>query len=176
MLRLLSAAVVGVLIFVGASSQATIIVYSANDLVDTTPGEDLWQYSYQVSGLVQTAGHGFTIFFDPADYTALQATPPQVSPDWDVLSIQPDVILPADGFLDALALVDSPDNGVFFTIEFVWQRSGSPGSQLFDIYDPSFATIESGTTVPEPNLAFLLVAALWTTVLARQVFHERIKL
>ena len=43
------------------------------DLADTTPGQDLWEYSYQVSGLTLTAGQGFTIFFDLGLYTLLRS-------------------------------------------------------------------------------------------------------
>ena len=34
------------------------------DLADTTPGQDLWEYRYTVTGLALTTGQGFTIFFD----------------------------------------------------------------------------------------------------------------
>ena len=53
----------------------------------------------------------------------------------------------SDGRYDAQALVDNASLGSPFTVSFDWLGPGTPGSQAFEIYDPSFATIESGETV-----------------------------
>ena len=75
--------------------------FAVVDLADTTPGQDLWEYSYEVSSLTLTAGQGFTIFFDLNLFTLLQSPPPFVNADWDLLSVQPDLALASNGFFDA---------------------------------------------------------------------------
>ena len=55
--------------------------FAVVDLADTTPGQDLWEYSYQITGLTLTAGQGFTIFFDFNLCTLLQSPPPPVNAD-----------------------------------------------------------------------------------------------
>ena len=46
--------------------RATHIDYETEDLADTTPGEDLWQYRYDLSGLSSEA-EGFDIYFRLTD-------------------------------------------------------------------------------------------------------------
>jgi hypothetical protein len=124
---------------------------------------------------------GFSIFFDWTMYAELESPPPAAGSDWDIITLQPDVNLPDDGLYDALALVSGASLSQPFTVTFVWLRQGSPGSQPFAIYDPSFQTIEAGTTVPEPSVLILAMACaalglpkLWTTRLEKGVRHERI--
>src|SRR5437588_4084890 len=77
------------------TQQAGGITYQATDLQDVQPGLDLWQYVYNVSGFDFRRGQGFTIFFDPLRYSNLQNPPPPVNASWDVISVQPDVLLQA---------------------------------------------------------------------------------
>jgi hypothetical protein len=148
-------------IFAG-NSYAITISYQATDLADTTPGEDLWQYSYSVSGYTFNQDYGFTVLFDYSLYSKLEDPPPSVNADWDPLVLQPDLGLPADGTYDALALVDNASLANSFTLSFVWLGSGTPGSQPFDVYDPDFQIIEEGRTtsgaaaIPEPATLLLL--------------------
>jgi len=58
----------------------------------------------------------------------------------DVLALQPDVILQQPGYFDAQALGNSPALANTFQVDFVWLGFGTPGSQLFSIYDVNFAT------------------------------------
>ena len=132
------------------------------DLADTTPGQDLWEYSYQVSGLTLTAGQGFTIFSDVNLYALLQSLPPFVNADWDAITVQPDLALHSNGFYDALALRDSPSFADPFKLRFVWLGTGTPGAQPFTVYNADFSTQIQGQTssVPEPSaLALLLQGA-----------------
>lgn len=132
-------------------AEAGTITYEAIDLADTTPGEDLWQYSYMLSGFTFPLGFGFDLFFPLSQgylFGDLETDPPEPNADWDVISIQPDQNLPADGFLDALALVNNASLADPFTIAFIWNGTGTPGTQLFEIFDDTFAVIDGGVTVP----------------------------
>ena len=143
-----------------AISGATTILYEATDLADTTSGEDLWQYTYTVSDFVFDTDYGFTIFFDYQLYTNLEDPPPSVNSEWDTIVWQPDLSIPGggdDGAYDALALADGASLADSFTVSFVWLGSGTPGAQPFDVYDPSFNTIDSGQSAPVPEPATILL-------------------
>lgn len=140
-----------------AISGATTISYEATDLTDTTPGEDLWQYSYTVGNFLFNMDYGFTIFFDYLLYANLEDPPPSVNSDWDPIVWQPDLNIPDDGAYDALALADGASLADSFTVSFVWLGSGTPGAQPFDVYDPSFNTIDSGQSAPVPEPATILL-------------------
>ena len=150
------------LIVFAGKSYATTISYQATNLADTIPGEDLWQYSYSVSGHSFNQFYGFTVLFDYLLYSKLEDPPPFVNNDWDPIVLQPDLILQEEGAYDALALVDNASFADPFTVSFVWLGSGVPGSQPFQLYDPNFETIESGRTtsgaaaIPEPATLLLL--------------------
>jgi len=145
-----------------AISGATTISYEATDLTDTTPGEDLWQYTYTVGGFEFDTDYGFTIFFDYQLYADLEDPPPSVNLEWDSIVWQPDSGLPDDGVYDALALVDVASLADPFTVSFVWLGTGAPGAQFFDVYDSSFNTVESGQSapVPEPGTILLVGSGL----------------
>lgn len=144
------------------TSHAIQIVYEATDLTDVIPGQDLWQYSYTVSDYSFYMDYGFTIWFDYALYSDLEDPPPFVNIEWDPIVWQPDINIPDDGAYDALALVDGASLADPFIVSFVWLGTGIPGSQPFDVYDPSFTTIESGVTapVPEPSTVLLIGSGL----------------
>lgn len=148
--------------------QATTIGYVATDLPDVVPSEDLWRYTYQVSGATFSTGYGFSIRFDHTLFESLESPPPQVGGDWNIISLQPDVLLPDDGLYDALALVDGASLASPFTVEFNWMGSGRPGAQPFVVYDDNFAAIEAGVTVPEPSPLLLLLAAVAPAVLSER--------
>lgn len=138
---------------------AISIVYEATNSTDTTPGEDLWQYTYWLSDYSFDTDYGFTVYFDYQLYSNLEDPPPTVNSDWDPIVWQPDPSLPDDGAYDALALVDNASLADPFTVSFVWLGSGNPGDQYFEVYDPSFNTVASGQTAPVPEPAtFLLIA------------------
>ncbi len=135
------------LVCFASPSFAANIIYQAVNLVDTTAGEDLWQYRYTVTNHTFAANNGFSIFFDPAAYKNLESPAPFVNPDWDILAIQPDELLPDAGSYDALALVNAASTLDQFVISFVWSGIGTPGSQAFELYDDAFNVIASGNTV-----------------------------
>ena len=149
------------------AAQAITITYTVTDLADVVVGEDLWQSSYTLSGFVFQANQGFSIYSAHNLYKNLSAA--SVHPDWDRLVIQPDTGISADGFYDNLALVNGASLSAPFILDFVWLGMGTPGAQVFDIYDLNggFQKIESGTTqsAAVPESGGWLLTAIWIALL-----------
>ena len=149
-------------------ANAISIDFTATDLADVNPGEDLWQYSYTVSDHTFAADTGFTIYFDLGLYDFLDPAPPAPNSDWDVTTWNPDPSLPDDGAYDAYALVDNASLADIFTVNFVWLGGSSgPGPQSFEVYDGiTWSILENGSTnpgaapVPEPATMFLFGTGL----------------
>jgi hypothetical protein len=169
---------------VGASHAfGASITYSAVDLADSVPGDDLWEYRYSLGAewAALLAGQGFDIYFAVADgfeFGDLVAPQMSSSPDWDVLAIQADPALPADGLFDAVALVDSPDFTGTFIATFIWRGNGEPGAQYFEVFDEQLNVTESGMTqlasVPEPKtVGVALMAVLATLAVTRRPSRRR---
>ncbi len=153
-------------LLLSVTARAGIIEYEVTNI-----GGSTWRYDYSVTNDAQAAGLAeFTIWFALGLYDSL--TLPTSPAGWDPLVIQPDPLLPDDGFFDALALgpalaLNETLGG--FSVTFNWLGAGTPGSQAFDFIDPiSFQTLESGLTqrrvipdptpVPEPAIALLFAA------------------
>ena len=150
--------------------RAATVIFEATNLADTTPGEDLWQYSYTPGDFAFAASQGFTIVFDRTLFSQLQSPPPFVNADWDAISLQPDLLLGSDGFYDALALRNAPSLADPFKVKVVWLGTGVPASQPFAIYDTNFQPLVQGqtTSVPEPGALALLLAAQGATVICNR--------
>ena len=159
------AAVVSIITGIGAEYIAPAPAISVTfrfavvDVANTTPGQDLWEYSYTPADFAFAAGQGFTIAFDRTLFTLLQSPPPFVNADWDPLTLQPDLALGSNGLYDALALRNAPSLADPFKIKVVWLGTGTPGAQPFTIYDTNFQPIVQGqtTSVPEPSALALLL-------------------
>jgi len=165
-LRRLGAAVAGAALIAAAGPAAALrIAYTATDLPDVGP-EDLWQYDYFVSEGPLDAGFGFSVFFPVADSAALVPLATGADAEWDVIAIQPEPLLASDGLFDAQALADGATLAFPFSVQFHWSGAGAPGSQAFAVYDPTFATIETGDTVPVPEPAAAALLALGLAALA----------
>jgi hypothetical protein len=162
------------------SSQAlpTTIEY---EVLNLTPGQDLWQYNYFVSGTTFAANEGFTIFFDYHNFSNLQNPQPTASPGWNAIVLQPDPNLPDNGAYDALALVSNPSLMTTFQVQFDWLGSGTPGSQPFTINQFNsagnlVAVLETGntvpvpvtSTVPEPGAGLLFITGIGALLLLRR--------
>ena len=154
------------LLIFATPTSATSITYTATNLADKTLGEDLWQYSYQVSNHAFLADTGFTIYFELGLFDLLDPSPTLPNSDWDIVTWNPDSGIPADGAYDAYALVDGASLLDSFTINFVWLGgSAGPGPQIFDVYDGlTYDVLESGatalanqsTSVPTPPTLWLI--------------------
>ena len=155
-----------------APSFPVSISFTATDLPDAVVGEDLWRYSYTVSGSF-AAFEGFNLLFTPDLYGQLQDPAPAPNSDWSVLILdQPNQGLPADGIYRALALVGNPSLADPFTVDFVWLGGPrTPGDQPFEVFDETFVSVPDrceppscstvppgGTQVPLPGTLALLVA------------------
>jgi hypothetical protein len=158
-------------LLIPALADAAVIRFETVDLPDTNIGEDLWEYRYHVSDFIFDDGFGFSILFDSTLYAALDPVPAAPNGDWDVITLQPDSSLPDDGLYDALSVANSASLADIFVISFVWLGPGTPSVQPFVVYEPGFATIESGVTVPEPSTASLL--ALGTLTLLSLTVNRR---
>jgi len=173
---LLLVMIAALLLFSASISSATNITYTAVNLSDVTPGVDLWQYSYAVSGFTFDADYGFTVYFDETLYSDLAN--PSANADWDPIVLQPVPDLPAAGVYDALALNDVASLADPFTLEFIWLGIGTPGAQPFEVYslDSSGAltVLEEGQTtaaaapVPEPATMLLFGPGLAALAYARK--------
>ena len=176
--RLLTAAAI-VLFSYSTRVQAATVEYVATDLIDVTPGENLWRYDYRVIGATFLQSEFFDIYFGPALYGVLTAEPAPNN-DWDVIVLQqPDLANPPPfdtGIFDSFALTNNPSLTGTFSVTFVYLGSGSPGAQPFEIFDASASTVETGVTsapagaVPEPSTAalFLIGFAAWAIHLHRR--------
>lgn len=141
------------------SVHATSMLYT----LESISGSD-WRYLYTIENntLIQNIDE-FTLYFDRTRYTNLAV---QSSPSgWDSLVVQPDNVIPADGYFDSLSLLEgiAPGSSLSgFSVLFTYLGTGTPGPQPFDIVDASFNVIDSGvsTPVPEPTTAWLFVGGL----------------
>lgn len=169
-------------------AEALTIRFESLDIGDVTPGEDLRQIRYHVTGDVNgsplQANQGFAIGFGLALYRDLQDPPPAVNADWDVLVLQPDPAIPDDGAYDALALNDDPSLADPFVLTFVWLGAGAPGSQPFAVnqFDAAgnlVAVLQVGQTeplaraVPEPVTSALIGAGVVALVSVRRLRSAR---
>ena len=163
------------------TSHAGSITYEATNLADVTPGEDLWQYRYVLSGFTFGLHFGFDVFFPLSDgylFGDIKNTPPS-NTEWDTIALQPDPALPDDGRYDALALVANASLADAFIVDFIWRGTGIPGSQPFEIFGDTFTVIDEGRTVPaggttpipEPATLLLLVSGI---AILGYVHHRRV--
>jgi hypothetical protein len=170
MKRVLMAIGIAIVLAVGSAqtAQASFITvhYRATDLTDVVPGQDLWQYEYFVTGHVFAENQSFSVDFDYTLYTNLHDES-TTNPGWDLLVLQPDIGLSADGVFDALALTNNAALWDVFIVRFVWLGGPGtgPGPQPFalnewDANGNFIRVITTGTTVPEPAMALLLLATI----------------
>lgn len=178
---MLMRSVASLLVVLGLTAWITPANASVITYVATNTGGSEWRYDYTVSAEpAEAAIEEFTIFFDLSVFAAANLRSLVSSADWDGLIGVVDPPLPADGFVDFLALSGGVAAGATqggFSVLFDWFGPGAPGSQAFDIIDAStFTVLRSGFTTPavRPNVpepATLLLLALSLGALCRQRRH-----
>jgi hypothetical protein len=140
------------------------VQYTLSDL-----GSGQWQYDYILQGSF-SANWGVAIYFPGPDYSGPITDLGTGGVDWITFALQPDSSIPAPGEFDIVALADNPLLSSTFDVTFLWNKTGTPGSQMFDLYDfsnESAQLLGSGETtpalvaVPEPaSGAFIVLATL----------------
>lgn len=146
----------------GLANASNAISYTATDLADVNGGEDLWQYTYTVSGDSFAQGTGFTIEFENSLFVLSAAQQTAPNNDWDVWtyasSYNPDIFV-----YDAFAMKDNASLVDQFSVAFVWTGgTEGPGVQFFKVYDENYTVQQNGMTapVPVPGTVLLLGSAL----------------
>lgn len=172
----------GLVLCLGSTVASAAITYTATDLTDTTPGQDLWRYRYAVSGPL-AAFNSFDIRFSPAAlYSALAAS--TASSRVNLFVTQPDPGLAADGIVSVVAgpsgLLASDVDTV--DVDFVWLGgpTAAPASQDYDIVDDGFQIIGGGQTrlvstqaLPEPGALALVTLGLLLIGRGKSLFGSR---
>lgn len=148
---------------------ASAVKAAVIESVYTSLGGNHWSVAFSVKHDAEPVPiNEFTIYFPESLFSNLQL---QASPDtWDSLVIQPDLLLPAAGFLDGLvldardALTRGRSQGGFL-VSFDFLAAGLPSSLHFETLDDAFRVIGTGVTVvavtdvPEPPVYATLVLA-----------------
>ncbi|WP_114327551.1 hypothetical protein [Candidatus Colwellia aromaticivorans] len=127
-----------------ASTNATLIKV---DLVQKT--SDRWEATYVVTNNVLPFNlESFWIHFDLGLYEDIVAI--EAPAGWDPEVFPPDPFLPDVGFYDVFALsapgILHGDMLGGFVVEFDFLGNGVPFEQFFEVFDPFFAVIDSGST------------------------------
>lgn len=148
----------------GLANASNAISYIATDLADVTLGEDLWQYTYTVTGDSFAPGTGFAIEFASLQASLAPDQYPAVPAGWSAFTYNSnDVVV-----YDVQALPDNTGN-VFLTesliVDFVRvEGAGAPASQNFYVYGTDLVPTAYGVTtaapVPVPGAIWLLGAGL----------------
>lgn len=142
---------------------AAVIDYTL-DYIDN----NRWQYNYTISNDTQYVIDMFDVYFDLDRYAALDIT--AYPNDWEAYLLVPStqgaintLALTAGTFLDPILPGNSLDG---FSVAFDWFGGGTPGDQLFFLYDTSISWSDwqlTGNTyggdmppVPEPQTFMLL--------------------
>ena len=125
----------------GAHSQVT---YTATDISGNN-----WQYTYTLTNTLASGNIGeLTVFYTLGSYSNLSVG--SSTGNWSPLVAQPDASIPADGFFDVQATDAGLAKGASvggFTVDFTWLGTGTPGSQVFNIVNPTdYSTVAAGTT------------------------------
>lgn len=169
-MRLLVRSIAAAIVAIGASAvQAGVIHYTA-----THQSGDRWRYDYAMTTLPgESAPAELTVWFPRALHADLEML--DAPAGWDGLVVQPDPLLPADGYADLLDTGSGADDGsttMRWSVGFTWLGTGTPGAQPFDVVDPvSFRVLSSGFTaaldgpgdgsVPVPSTLLLVGGLLW---------------
>jgi len=136
-------AVTALVLSLPSGIHAQTISYTATDVSGST-----WDYNYTVTNNTASTINEFTIFASLGQFSNLSIASSPSS--FNSVVLQPDAGIPADGYFDALSNSGGLTAGATlsgFSMQFNYLGSGTPGSQLFNIVDPTtFNTLGAGYT------------------------------
>jgi hypothetical protein len=147
---------------------AVQVLYEPQDAADDMLGQDLWKYVYRVSGYAFAPGDNFLRILFPSEYYGRIIENDIQAPDgWTVfvLPADPEVVddsFNAEGYSNA-------QTELLFIVPFEWSGGGTPGAQLFQVFEfrpdleayvPTVEGLTASAPIPEPETALLLCAGL----------------
>jgi hypothetical protein len=155
-------------------------------------GSNVYRYVYSITnnGTLQAGApiRLFDILFDTTFYQqgSLQiVTPPGLSAQWSqqVLSGIPPAVPAVYDSLSLQGGIPAGSTVTGFSVQFTWLGAGIPGSQPFQIFDPTtFQLLQSGqtvvptTTVPAASTTLLVLISLGLAVIvAYRTRFERLR-
>ncbi len=143
-----------IIVWAAGSVQGALIEYQLSDL-----GNQQWEYAYRVVNNHSEIEpiKSLTIWFETNAGQFEIVSGNSIISEWDE-AILHDVVGRGHGY-DLLAKdegIGPGDDMEGFAVRFKWNSAGQPGSQFYEVLDPDdFSLIESGYTVPEPNMMVL---------------------
>lgn len=161
-------ALTALLTFSAAPASADIqIVYATEDLPNVVADQDLWRYTYTVSGRAFDQGYGFNIYYPSDSFGAITLVEAPLD-DWDpVEALSPEETLNLPGLLVAQAKRDLPVGSARFIVDVIWFGVAAPGSQRYELFDTEFTPLDPPGTlgtvaqvVPEPQAGLLVLTGL----------------
>lgn len=123
---------------------------------DLDEGENLWQYTYTVTGSSFAPGAGFTIEFDPNLTILTPFQEPAVPNGWSAYTFEGGLydVQANEGNTEYVSLTEA------LIVEFIWLGgSEGPGAQYFDVYNRPNNIHTTGlmtTPVPVPGAIWVL--------------------
>lgn len=153
-----------------ANASATVINASF------VPIGSQWRVDYSVINTSLPSLEEFTLFFD---HNIVRGVSTGGLSNWDMIVVQPDPLIPDDGFIDGLAQGFPLANGAMISFSVLLDATVFEVAlpQRYEIRDPhSFALLDAGytvaTAVPEPSIGFLMLLGLFLLVVrARRLCH-----
>jgi hypothetical protein len=151
----------------GLANASNAISYTALDLTDVNTGEDLWRYTYTVTGDSFASGTGFAIDFEKDLFVLSEGRQIAPNDDWDVWTGN-SAYYSEIAVFDAYALVDSASLANQFSVDFSWTGGvDGPGEQFYVVYNQNEGTSISGLTTAAPvpvPAALLLLGSGWAAI------------
>jgi len=150
---------VAILTAAATTASATTIYYTPTQ-TGTTVNGTTWSTEFQVVGHTFNSNEFLAVIFPYAQYLndITDTTPPD--PNWSSQIFEPDLVLgiPTDGEVDFIPSADGVTAPNFFLTYTYLAADPRPVPQDWQILDSTtFATLDSGQTIPTPEPATALL-------------------
>ncbi len=176
--------IISLLLFTAKPIQAASIKYDLSHI-----GGNSYQYNYTAINNSMSGAKmaWFSVLFDPSLYsenslTIVTQNPP--ASDWDELILSSGLLVPAA--YDVFALsggIPAKSSVSGFTVQFEWLGIGLPGSQRFEVFDPTTneligdgmttANAIAATPIPGALILFLSPIGIFWSVKLKNRFLLR---